>query len=154
MLMHLRARYRSSLVLFEIFECTPTRRNIIFFIYILIGPHRHGSKENPSHRSSAVFISSLCLFFFLPLSNRSVFRISFALVVKGPPSPRSFPRASFYRPYPLILFFHLSSFSRPSFLQLSLDLRAIASLPAFIPECHLHVMVVSSFQATYKRSLL
>lgn len=124
MLMHMRARYRSSLVFFEIFECTPTRRNIIFFIYILIGPHRHGSKENPSHRSSAVFISSLCLFFFF-LFQIALFSESLSLFVKGPPSPRSFPRASFYRPYPLILFFHLSSFSRPSFLQLSLDLRAI-----------------------------
>lgn len=77
MLMHMRSRYRSSLVFFEIFESTPTRQNIIFFIYILIGPHRHGSKENPSHRSSAVFISSLCLSFsssFKSLCFQNLFR--------------------------------------------------------------------------------
>lgn len=153
MLMHMRARYRSSLVFFGIFECTPTRRNIIFFIYILIGPHRHGSKENPSHRSSAVFISSLCLFFFF-LFQIALFSESLSLLLL-----RDHPLLDLSR---VLLFIALipqfSSFiyllSHGHLFYNYLSIFARSSLPAFIPECHLHVMVVSSFQATYKRSLL
>jgi len=104
--MRMRARY--SLVYEEIFECdcTPTSvsRNIIYFIYILIGPDRHGSKENPSHHSSATFIGSLPLLarsvlFSSSLKSFSLFSESLSFFVERPSSSRSLPRLAFDLPY-------------------------------------------------------
>jgi len=154
--MRMRARY--SLVYEEIFECdcTPTSvsRNIIYFIYILIGPDRHGSKENPSHHSSATFIGSLPLLarsvlFSSSLSNRSLcFQNRFRSLLRDHPHlDLSHVSLSICLISALILFFHFSFFSRASFLQLSFDLHAIFLLTStFVLEYFLHVMVISSFQ--------
>lgn len=76
---------------------TPTRalEHIVYSIYILIGPYSRGSKRNPSivERSSTIFIDS-SLLRSPPLSVLRqialfVFRLSFALCVKGAPTSTS-----------------------------------------------------------------
>lgn len=137
MLMRMCARYHSSFVCEEIFErCAPTRarRNIIYFIYILIGPHSHGSTENLSHHSSAIFIGSPFLSFSLPPSNLPLcFQASFRSLLKDRTSFLDLSNAPLHTSLipTLILFFHFSFFSRASFPTLSYDLRVIFS-PALI----------------------
>lgn len=175
-MMHMRSRSRPLPACPAIFEWrTPTHVGIIYFIYILIGvSHNRGSKENPSivGRFSAIFIRlALSVLSSLPLLHRiapslfsgSPFRslleqsllhlLSTSLVSCGILS-------SIFLISALIFVSYFFPFSRASFLQLSLNPRDLPSQapprPRFHPRASFILLsaVVSSLQATYKRSLL